>query len=125
MRRRWIALACALMAAGCASSGRLAEGWQGPNPFGTPFRSKQELLAVVRVGMPSEEAQAVLRAHGFERWRCLQQDYRLALVYHVCEAARLRNDDAWVTLDVKDGVVEAVDFRTGPAPPDGPAGIRN
>jgi hypothetical protein len=116
------ALCCGALLAGCASTGPVADQFKVCNPFGTLFRTKEEVLRDIPVGTPAAKAQAAMRAHGFEEYCSQRQKDRQALVYHVYDPGRLRTPsrDIWVTLSLRRGtVVDAEVFpgALGPAAP--------
>lgn len=112
---RWMAACCCALLVGCGMTKPWADQFTTPNPFGLLFHDKREVLEHIPIGTPMDKAEAVMRAHGFQKWSSQSQHGQLTLVFHVYDPARVRapGQDIWVTLDCKQGAVVDVEVRPG------------
>jgi hypothetical protein len=113
-----ILLSCCAGLVGCGTTNPFASQFRIPNSFGTPFQNKQEALQSIPVGTTVDQAQTVLRAHGFEQWSSLRQDHQLTLAYHLYLARFWPPEqDIWITIYLERGAVVDIEVRPGAAEP--------
>jgi hypothetical protein len=96
---------------GCATGNPYADPGRAPNPFGTSFKTREEVLAQIPAGTGVETAQAIMRARGFEPSSSERGESGLRLVFHRFDPGRLRTStqDTWITIEFKRGVLVDVD----------------
>ena len=121
IRKHLIALGGWALVVGCTTPNPWADQIKVPNPWGTPFRDKQEVLQAIPAGTSVDKVQAAMRAHGFEPWSSQRQKDQVTLIFH-----RFLGDwrdpaqDTWVTILLRREAVVDVEIRSGPPGPSSP-----
>ncbi len=108
-----VAFCASLVLAGCATSEVFRP--TSPNPMGTRFHNRQEVLAAIPVGTPAQQARSVMLLHGYEPWVSRRQQDVETVRFYPWHLSRLTapDQDPSVSLCFERGAVLDVQFDPG------------
>jgi hypothetical protein len=110
-----LALSCCALVVGCSFFAPISEEFnKSPNPFGTPFQNRAEMLEHIPLGTPIEKVKTEMFAHGFAEWSSQRQTDQVILTFHLVDLGGLRGD-RFATIHCQQGVV--VDIQYDPVEP--------